>query len=388
MQRTSDLNVVETRALPSPAALLAELPKTEVQAEFVTRSRREIHRLIFTDDKRFLLIVGPCSIHDLEAGRDYARRLAVLAREVSDRIMIVMRVYFEKPRTTVGWKGLIMDPHLDGSHDIATGLRTARAFLREVLDLGLPTATELLDPITPQYIADLICWSAIGARTAESQTHRQMASGLSMPLGFKNGTDGSIATAINAIKAAAQSHTFLGITLDGSAAAIVTRGNPDCHVVLRGGATGPNYSPAHIAQTEQLLARAGLMKSILVDCSHDNSAKQPERQPEVLHELLAQVAAGSTSLMGAMIESNLAAGSQTFPQPKDRLRYGVSITDACIDWPTTEKLVREIHATLAPRFKWCPSLAYKPRHITWRCFLNSAPRKFSSVYSAHSVVKS
>ena len=351
MQRTSDINVVETRALPSPAALLAELPKTEVQAEFVTRSRREIHRLIFTDDKRFLLIVGPCSIHDLEAGRDYARRLAVLAREVSDRIMIVMRVYFEKPRTTVGWKGLIMDPHLDGSHDIATGLRTARAFLREVLDLGLPTATELLDPITPQYIADLICWSAIGARTAESQTHRQMASGLSMPLGFKNGTDGSIATAINAIKAAAQSHTFLGITLDGSAAAIVTRGNPDCHVVLRGGATGPNYSPAHIAQTEQLLARAGLMKSILVDCSHDNSAKQPERQPEVLHELLAQVAAGSTSLMGAMIESNLAAGSQTFPQPKDRLRYGVSITDACIDWPTTEKLVREIHATLAPRFK-------------------------------------
>ena len=351
MQRTSDINVVETRALPSPAALLAELPKTEVQAEFVTRSRREIHRLIFTDDKRFLLIVGPCSIHDLEAGRDYARRLAVLAREVSDRIMIVMRVYFEKPRTTVGWKGLIMDPHLDGSHDIATGLRTARAFLREVLDLGLPTATELLDPITPQYIADLICWSAIGARTAESQTHRQMASGLSMPLGFKNGTDGSIATAINAIKAAAQSHTFLGITLDGSAAAIVTRGNPDCHIVLRGGATGPNYSPAHIAQTEQLLARAGLMKSILVDCSHDNSAKQPERQPEVLHELLAQVAAGSTSLMGAMIESNLAAGSQAFPQPKDRLRYGVSITDACIDWPTTEKLVREIHATLAPRFK-------------------------------------
>ena len=351
MQRTSDLNVVETRALPSPATLLAELPKTEAQAEFVTRTRREIHRLIFTDDKRFLLIVGPCSIHDLEAGRDYARRLAVLAREVSDRIMIVMRVYFEKPRTTVGWKGLIMDPHLDGSHDIATGLRTARSFLRDVLDLGLPTATELLDPITPQYIADLICWSAIGARTAESQTHRQMASGLSMPLGFKNGTDGSIATAINAIKAAAQSHTFLGITLDGSAAAIVTRGNPDCHVVLRGGATGPNYSPAHIAQTEQLLARAGLMKSILVDCSHDNSAKQPERQPEVLHELLAQVAAGSTSLMGAMIESNLAAGSQAFPQPKARLRYGVSITDACIDWPTTEKLVREIHATLAPRFK-------------------------------------
>ena len=351
MQRTSDINVVETRALPSPATLLAELPKTEAQAEFVTRTRREIHRLIFTDDKRFLLIVGPCSIHDLEAGRDYARRLAALAREVSERIMIVMRVYFEKPRTTVGWKGLIMDPHLDGSHDIATGLRTARSFLRDVLDLSLPTATELLDPITPQYIADLICWSAIGARTAESQTHRQMASGLSMPLGFKNGTDGSIATAINAIKAAAQPHTFLGINLDGSASAIVTRGNPDCHVVLRGGATGPNYSPAHIAQAEQLLAQAGLKKSILVDCSHDNSAKQPERQPEVLHELLGQITAGSSSLMGAMIESNLVAGSQAFPQARENLRYGVSITDACIDWPTTEKLVREIHATLAPRFK-------------------------------------
>jgi len=350
MQRTSDINVVETRALPSPAALLRELPKTEAQADFVTRSRREIHRLIFTDDKRFLLILGPCSIHDVEAGREYARRLATLAKEVSDRIMIVMRVYFEKPRTTVGWKGLIMDPHLDGSHDIAAGLRLARSFLRDVLDLGVPTATELLDPITPQYIADLICWSAIGARTAESQTHRQMASGLSMPLGFKNGTDGSISTAINAIKAAAQPHTFLGINLDGSASAIVTRGNPDCHTVLRGGTAGPNYSPAHIAQTEQLLAKAGLPKSILVDCSHDNSAKQPERQPEVLREILQQVTSGNSSIMGAMIESNLGVGNQPFPVPKEQLRYGVSITDACIDWTTTEALVRELHAALAPRF--------------------------------------
>ena len=350
MQKTSDINVVETRALPSPAALLAELPKTEVQAEFVARTRREIHRLIFTDDQRFLLIIGPCSIHDLEAGRAYARRLAALKNEVADRVLIVMRVYFEKPRTTVGWKGLVMDPHLDGSHDIATGLRLARTFLRDVLDLGLATATELLDPITPQYIADLICWSAIGARTAESQTHRQMASGLSMPLGFKNGTDGSITTAINAIKAAGQPHTFLGINLDGSASAIVTRGNPDCHVVLRGGATGPNYSPAHITQTEQLLSKASVRQAILVDCSHDNSAKQPERQPEVMRELLTQLQAGNTSIIGAMIESNLGAGSQSFPQPKNQLRYGVSITDACIDWSTTEKLVREIHAALAPRF--------------------------------------
>ena len=350
MQKTSDINVVETRALPSPAALLAELPKTEAEAEFVTRTRGDIRRVIFTDDRRFLLIIGPCSIHDLDGGRDYARKLAALASEVSDRVMIVMRVYFEKPRTTVGWKGLIMDPHLDGSHDIATGLRLARTFLRDVLDLGLPTATELLDPITPQYIADLICWSAIGARTAESQTHRQMASGLSMPLGFKNGTDGSIPTAINAIKAAAQPHTFLGINLDGAASAIVTRGNPDCHVVLRGGTSGPNYLPAHIAQTEQLLAKAGLTKSILVDCSHDNSAKQPERQPEVMREILAQIKAGNTSIIGAMVESNLEAGSQPFPQPKDKLRYGLSITDACIDWKTTEALVREIHTSLAPRF--------------------------------------
>ena len=351
MQKTSDINVVETRALPSPVALLAELPKTDAQAEFVTRARREIHRLIFTDDKRFLLIVGPCSIHDLAAGRDYARRLAALAREVADRVMIVMRVYFEKPRTTVGWKGLVMDPHLDGSHDIATGLRLGRTFLRDVLDLGLPTATEFLDPITPQYVADLVCWGAIGARTTESQTHRQMASGLSMPLGFKNGTDGSLQSAINAIKAASQPQTFLGINLDGSASAIVTRGNPDCHLVLRGGATGPNYSPAHIAQTEQLLTKAGLLKSILVDCSHDNSAKKPELQPEVLHALLAQVSSGNTSIMGAMIESNLAAGSQPFPQPIEKLRYGVSITDGCIDWPTTEKLVRELHSALASRFR-------------------------------------
>ncbi|MBI5771768.1 MAG: 3-deoxy-7-phosphoheptulonate synthase [Verrucomicrobia bacterium] len=351
MQRTSDINVVETRRLPSPVAFIDELPKSDAQADFVTRSRREIHRLIFTDDRRFLLIVGPCSIHDLEAGRDYARRLAALSREVSDRVMIVMRVYFEKPRTTVGWKGLIMDPHLDGSHDIATGLRTARAFLREVLDLGLPTATELLDPITPQYIADLICWSAIGARTTESQTHRQMASGLSMPLGFKNGTDGSLQSAINAIKAAAQPQTFLGINVDGAASAIVTRGNPDCHVVLRGGAAGANYSPAHIAQTEALLAKAGLTKAILVDCSHDNSAKKPELQPDVLRALMAQIAAGNASIMGAMIESNLGAGNQPFPQPKEKLRYGVSITDGCIDWPTTEALVRELHAALAPRFR-------------------------------------
>jgi 3-deoxy-7-phosphoheptulonate synthase len=350
MHRTSDLNVVETHTLPSPAKLLAELPKTAVQAAFVAHSREDIHRIIFTDDRRFLLLIGPCSIHDLDAGRDYARRLAALSKEVSDRVLIVMRVYFEKPRTTVGWKGLVMDPHLDGSHDIAAGLRLGRGFLRDVLDLGLPTATEFLDPITPQYVADLVCWGAIGARTTESQTHRQMASGLSMPLGFKNSTDGSFQAAINAIKAAGQPQTFLGINLDGAASAVVTRGNPNCHVVLRGGAAGPNYSPAHIAQTEALLIKAGLPTSILVDCSHDNSAKKPELQPEVMRALLAQIAAGNRSIMGAMIESNISAGNQPFPVPREKLRYGVSITDGCIDWPTTETLVREIHTALASRF--------------------------------------
>jgi 3-deoxy-7-phosphoheptulonate synthase len=350
MQRTSDINVVETRPLPSPAALLEEIPKGEAQAAFVTRIRQDIHRVIFTDDRRLVLIVGPCSIHDVDAGREYARRLAALSGEVSDRVMIVMRVYFEKPRTTVGWKGLIMDPRLDGSNDIAAGLRIARGFLRDVLDLGLPTATELLDPVTPQYIADLVCWCAIGARTAESQTHRQMASGLSMPIGFKNGTDGSVQTAINAIRAASQPQTFLGINMDGAASAVVTAGNPNCHIVLRGGSSGPNFSAGDIARTERQLEAAGLLRSIMVDCSHGNSAKKPENQPEVMRELLGQIAAGNTSIMGAMIESNLLGGSQEFPQPLDKLRRGVSITDGCIDWNTTESLVREVHAALSRRF--------------------------------------
>ena len=350
MQRTSDINVLSTSQLPSPAQLFEELPKSAAQAEFITRSREDIHRVIFTEDKRFLLIVGPCSIHDLDAGRDYAKRLAKLAAEVSDRIMIVMRVYFEKPRTTVGWKGLIMDPHLDGTNDIATGLRTARKFLREVLDLGLPTATELLDPITPQYISDLISWSAIGARTTESQTHRQMASGLSMPLGFKNGTDGTLGSAVNAIKAAAQPQTFLGVNIDGQASAVATAGNLNCHIVLRGGSSGPNYSPEDIATTTSALKKAGLFPSILVDCSHANSAKKPELQPEVLSAVLQQITAGDESIIGAMIESNLAAGTQPFPQPKSDLKYGVSITDGCIDWPTTEKLIRDTYTALSPRF--------------------------------------
>jgi 3-deoxy-7-phosphoheptulonate synthase len=350
MHKTSDINVVETTVLPTPARLLAALPKTEAQADFITRAREDIHRILFTDDKRFLLIIGPCSIHDTAAGRDYAQRLAKLAAEVADRVMIVMRVYFEKPRTTVGWKGLVMDPHLDGTNDIATGLSVGRAFLREVLDLGLPTATEFLDPITPQYVADLVCWGAIGARTTESQTHRQMASGLSCPIGFKNGTDGNLQTAVNAIKAAGQPQTFLGISLDGAASAVRTRGNANCHIVLRGGSQGPNYAHEHIVKTEQFLTKAGLIPAIVVDASHDNSAKKPELQPQVIADILAQIAAGNTSIIGAMVESNLLAGNQAFPQPKEKLTYGLSITDGCIDWPTTEKLIRDTHTALAPRF--------------------------------------
>lgn len=320
----------------------------------MAQARSEIHESLFRGSPRFLLIIGPCSIHDPMAGLDYARRLATLAEQVSDRILVVMRAYFEKPRTTVGWKGLILDPHLDGSHDIGTGLRWARAFLQEVLDLGLPTATELLDPITHQYLEDLLCWSAIGARTVESQIHRQMASGLSMPVGFKNGTDGNVATAIDAMRAAAQSHTFMGANPVGISSVISTQGNLQGHLVLRGGHGGPNYSSAHLAHAESLLICSGLAASILVDCSHGNSAKHPERQPDVMEEILAQIIEGRSSIKGAMIESNLLAGNQSFPQPRERLRYGVSITDACIGWEATEALVRRLHSALPRRISSSP----------------------------------
>jgi 3-deoxy-7-phosphoheptulonate synthase len=350
VHQTADIRVVSNVALPTPIELLARVPRNEAQSDFILNSRREIHRIIFGDDRRLLLVVGPCSIHDVDSGRDYARRLAALASAVSDRLLLVMRVYFEKPRTSVGWKGLVMDPRLDGSADIPAGLELARSFLRDVVNLGLPTATELLDPITPQYIADLVSWSTIGARTTESQTHRQMASGLSMPIGFKNSTDGTIQAAINAIKAASQPQTFLGVSTEGRASAVSTRGNPDCHVVLRGGRDGPNYSPAHIDAVEAALTAAKLPPAIMVDCSHDNSGKRPERQVEVMHSVVDQVAAGRSSIIGAMLESNIEAGSQPFPVPRDRLRYGVSITDACMGWDETDALVREAHAQLAPRF--------------------------------------
>jgi 3-deoxy-7-phosphoheptulonate synthase len=350
VHNTSDINVLENKVLSKPGELLRDIPRTDPQSQFILQARQEIHRIIFGDDKRLLLVVGPCSIHDTKAGLEYGQRLAKLAEEVSDRIMLVMRVYFEKPRTSIGWKGLIMDPHLDNSGDIEAGLRTARTFLRDIVDLGLPTATELLDPITPQYIADLICWSAVGARTTESQTHRQMASGLSMPLGFKNGTDGNLHTAINAIRAASHSQTFLGINEDGQASVVTTQGNPNCHMVLRGGTQGPNFAASDIENVESDLIEAKLAPAIMVDCSHENSGKQPEKQPDVLTEVLSQMTSGNTSIIGAMLESNLNAGSQKFPAPLNELKHGVSITDGCIDWESTEALIRTTHHSLASRF--------------------------------------
>ena len=341
VRKVSDLNIASNIPLPAPALMLHEIPRTASQEAFVVESRDQIREIIWGRQARWLLIVGPCSIHDPHAGLEYAARLRRLIERVEERILIVMRCYFEKPRTSIGWKGLIMDPGLDGSHDIPEGLRLARRFLRKVIDLGVPTATELLDPITPQYIADLISWSAIGARTTESQTHRQMASGLSMPLGFKNATPGTLAPAIHAIRAAREPQRFLGISGDGVASAVSTKGNPDCHLVLRGGHNGPNYTPEHVAEAERLLGEAGLQPSIVIDCSHDNSGRDPERQPEVFCDVVGQRAAGTTSIIGAMLESNLVGGKQPFPNPEGRLIYGQSITDGCIDWETTERIVQD-----------------------------------------------
>ena len=347
MKPVSDIHVSSNLVLPSPLDLLAQLPPSDSDTDFIFQSRRAIREIIFGNDPRLLVIVGPCSIHDIAAGREYAERFAKLADQVKDEMLLVMRVYFEKPRTTVGWKGLIMDPRLDGSNRIAEGLHLARQFLLDVIRLGIPTATELLDPITPQYIADLISWSAIGARTTESQTHRQMASGLSMPLGFKNGTLGNLEPAVNAIKAAAQPQTFLGVGMDGRASAVTTTGNPDCHIILRGGESGPNYDEKSIAETRAILVKHGLKPAIMIDASHGNCRKDHHLMPAVFEEIVRQRAAGDTSIIGAMLESHLVAGAQKFPQPLDQLIHGQSITDACIDWETTEKLLLATAATLA-----------------------------------------
>lgn len=348
MTRTSNLHIVANTALPSPLALQREIPRTEAQGRLVAQSRDAVSAILRGEDPRFLVIAGPCSIHDPAAGLEYAGRLARLATELGDRLCVVMRVYFEKPRTTVGWKGLIMDPHLDGTNDIPAGLRMAREFLRGVLDLGLPAATEMLDPITPQYIADLTTWAAIGARTTESQTHRQMASGLSMPVGFKNTTGGSVLHAVNAVKAAMQPQTFLGISEDGQASVVTTTGNPDCHIILRGGDEVPNHDAQSVGAARAALQKHGVPPAIVIDASHANCGKDCRKMPAAWREIIGQRAAGDTSIRGAMLESNLAAGAQAFPQPKEVLTYGQSITDQCIDWETTESLLRETHAALAP----------------------------------------
>ena len=341
MIRVTDLHVSANTALPEPAALRREIAGSEANAALVKDSREAIARVLSGEDKRFLLIVGPCSIHDLKSGREYAEKLAALSRELSDQLLIVMRVYFEKPRTTVGWKGLIMDPHLDGTNDIPTGLRLARGFLREVLELGLPTATEMLDPITPQYIADLTCWSAIGARTTESQTHRQMASGLSMPVGFKNTTSGAVLPAANGIKAAMQPQTFLGINDEGRASVVTTTGNAASHLILRGGDEGPNFDVASVEGALAVLRKNGLAAVVMVDASHANCGKDCRRMPEVFREIVRQRVAGNRGIIGAMLESHLVAGAQAMTDNADALVYGQSITDQCIDWAATETLLRE-----------------------------------------------
>ncbi|MCS3433916.1 3-deoxy-7-phosphoheptulonate synthase AroF [Klebsiella sp. BIGb0407] len=338
----NNVHISDEQILITPEQLKAEFPLSVEQEAQIEQSRQTISDIIAGRDPRLLVVCGPCSIHDPEAAIDYARRFKTLAEEVSDSLYLVMRVYFEKPRTTVGWKGLINDPHMDGSFDVEAGLKIARQLLVELVDLGLPLATEALDPNSPQYLGDLFSWSAIGARTTESQTHREMASGLSMPVGFKNGTDGSLGTAINAMRAAAMPHRFVGINQAGQVCLLQTKGNPDGHVILRGG-KAPNYSPEDVAQCENEMQKAGLRPALMIDCSHGNSNKDFRRQPGVAESATAQIKDGNRSIIGLMIESNIFEGNQSSEQPRSAMKYGVSVTDACIDWETTDSLLREIH---------------------------------------------
>src|SRR6478609_9238457 len=336
MLETKDLRIVDTTVLKSPSEVTAELPLSERAANVVFGARQEIQAVLHGEDARPLVIVGPCSIHDPDAAIDYAGRLLELKRRYAQELLIVMRVYFEKPRTTVGWKGLINDPRLDGSNDIPAGIRSARRLLLNLAELGMPAATEMLDPIIPQYIADLVSWTAIGARTTESQTHREMASGLSMPVGFKNGTDGGLGVAINAMIAASRQHSFLGVDGAGRVGVVRTAGNPHCHIVLRGGGNGPNYGAAEVAKAVAALQKAKVSARILIDASHDNSQKDPERQPSVLADVAAQIAAGNEHILGVMLESHLQAGKQELVD-KATLQYGQSITDGCIGFDTTRE---------------------------------------------------
>ena len=346
----NDVHVNAEEVLITPEQLRKKLPLSDVGREFVINARKDISNIIHKKDHRLLVISGPCSVHDVDAAKEYARKLKVLHDKYINDVYIVMRVYFEKPRTTVGWKGLINDPYMNGSFDVEHGLCKARELLLYLTDLGLPLATEALDPISPQYLAELFSWSAIGARTTESQTHREMASGLSMPIGFKNGTNGSLDVAINAMQSAAHSHRFMGINHRGQVALIKTSGNPDGHVILRGG-KHPNYDSVNIALCEQDLATHNLEPGIVVDCSHGNSNKDYRRQPLVADNVFNQIIEGNTSIIGIMLESHLNSGNQSADLPQDELKYGVSVTDACIDFPTTEQLVEQCVEKLSAALK-------------------------------------
>jgi 3-deoxy-7-phosphoheptulonate synthase len=347
MYRTQDLNVKEIVRLLTPRELKAQSPTPDAVNATVARSRERVVRILRQEDPRLLVVIGPCSIHDEKGALDYAARLNALREKFAGRLEIVMRVYFEKPRTTIGWKGLINDPHLDGSQDIETGLKIARRLLLEITGMGLPAATEFLDPIVPQYIADLITWAAIGARTTESQTHREMASGLSMPVGLKNNTDGSPQSAIDAMGAARHPHSFLGIDQDGVTGIVRTTGNPGTHIVLRGGRTRANYDAESIRAAEEKLKSENLLPVLMVDCSHANSGKQHARQEDVWRSVIQQRIAGTRSLIGLMVESNINEGNQPIPKNLADLRYGVSLTDSCIGWETTERMLRWGHEALA-----------------------------------------
>jgi 3-deoxy-7-phosphoheptulonate synthase len=346
MKRTTNLHIRSLTPIIAPADLKQVFPLSEKAADFVTRSRQQIKDILHRRDRRLMVVVGPCSIHDPKSAMEYADRLTALSSEVEDQLLLVMRVYFEKPRTTVGWKGLINDPDLNGSHQISKGLGVARSLLCEITTRDLPIAGEMLDPITIQYLSDLVSWGAIGARTTESQPHREMASGLSFPVGFKNGTDGNLQIAVDAMGAALHPHSFLGIDREGRTAIVETTGNPDVHMVLRGGGGKPNYHPQDIEKAEALLEKAGFNPAVMVDCSHANSNKDHNRQEEVLTNVISQIVNGNRSICSLMIESHLEAGNQPIGDNPRELRYGVSITDKCIDWATTERLLRHAHTEL------------------------------------------
>ena len=349
---TVDVNIRQLDPIPAPRAFLRELPLTDEMGDLVLRSRQEIRDVLHGRDDRLLVIVGPCSIHDPKAAHEYAERLAAVNRELNDRLVIVMRTYFEKPRTTIGWKGLINDPDLDGRFNIRKGMWLARKVLTDVLSMGLPTAIEWLDPITPQYLCDLICWGAIGARNTESQVHRELASGLSMPIGFKNSTDGSIKAAADSCYTSAFEHHFLSINLDGRVISAETKGNPDCHLVLRGSSHGPNYDPESVAAALEALkaskASGPSEHGLVIDAAHGNCGKDENREAEVVEEIAARIAQGEQGILGVMMESFLKGGHQK-PAPLDQLVYGQSITDACVPWERTEQLLRTLADAVTAR---------------------------------------